>query len=278
MRPARFVCRQNEQAKSEEMGMKTLGIRMLLVLPVLLAIGCAGTRSAQSPDKMPVLVELFTSQGNASCPAAEELLAKLTSEAISGAEVVPLAWHVNYHDDQYWADPFASIQYTDRQRAYARELGKQAYTPQMMIDGQIELNGSDESAARAAIAAAARKPKGYLDMAVGPDKGMMKLKIKAKDLVKITRGRSVEVLLAITEDGVASDVRGGENKGRKLLHPAVVREFRSLGGGTPNRPITTTYETTFPVRAGWQSGRLRVIVWVADTVTAKVYAIATAPL
>ena len=66
---------------------------------------------------------------------------------------------MDYWDHQGWKDPFASKAFTSRQEAYAKTFGAEPiYTPQMVVDGRDELNGSDEPAARRAVQAAAARP------------------------------------------------------------------------------------------------------------------------
>lgn len=86
-----------------------------------------------SPPALPVVVELFTSQGCSSCPPADAMLAGLA--ATPG--VLPLSFHVDYWDYLGWADSFARPEFTKRQEGYARASGERAlYTPQLIVDGQ----------------------------------------------------------------------------------------------------------------------------------------------
>ena len=78
-----------------------------------------------------VVVELFTSQGCSSCPPADALLGQLAQRPT----VIALAWHVDYWDHLGWRDRFASRTATDRQRAYARQLGSGVFTPALVVDG-----------------------------------------------------------------------------------------------------------------------------------------------
>src|SRR5499427_8004033 len=112
--------------------------------------------------RSPVIVELFTSEGCSSCPPADEVLAQLQqTQPIAGAEVIALSEHVDYWNYIGWSDPFSSSSFSARQQTYAQAFGQQdrVYTPQMIVDGQTEFNGSAMNKAREEIAKAARSPK-----------------------------------------------------------------------------------------------------------------------
>ncbi|MBK5932778.1 hypothetical protein C8N32_10830 [Rhodovulum imhoffii] len=86
----------------------------------------------------PVVVELFTSQGCASCPPADELMGALARRD----NVIPLALHVDYWDYIGWKDIFAQPEFTSRQKAYARAAQKSSiYTPQMVVGGTEHVVG-----------------------------------------------------------------------------------------------------------------------------------------
>ena len=83
----------------------------------------------------PVVVELFTAQGCASCADASAHQAKLTGEK----GVIALTWDVDYWDYLGWKDSFAKPEFADRQRAYADKLGvSEVYTPQVVVDGRAQ--------------------------------------------------------------------------------------------------------------------------------------------
>src|SRR5712691_4372518 len=110
------------------------------------------------PGPTPVVVELFTSQGCSSCPPADELIRTLARDGSLRGKVIPLAFHVDYWDHLGWRDPFSSPQWSARQAAYARALSlDSAYTPQVVINGDRQMVGSDRRAINDAIARASRE-------------------------------------------------------------------------------------------------------------------------
>ncbi|MCA2013376.1 DUF1223 domain-containing protein [Cereibacter sphaeroides] len=86
----------------------------------------------------PVLLELYTAQGCASCPPADDMLIDLASRE----DVIALALHVDYWDYIGWADTFASRANTERQQRYARRYGHSTiYTPQVIVNGTQIVEG-----------------------------------------------------------------------------------------------------------------------------------------
>ena len=138
------------------MAMKILLLAAAMTLTAAHAADC----TVRSGANMNALVELYTSEGCSSCPPADAHLTKLLREQpIAGVEVVPLSFHVDYWNHQGWRDPFSAKAFSVRQESYSKIAGgNKVYTPQMVVDGQDEFNGSDEGAARKFLQAAAARP------------------------------------------------------------------------------------------------------------------------
>lgn len=228
------------------------------ILLAVLVHRSAGAGSAMPPAaRKAVVVELFTSEGCSSCPPADELLGRLRQEKFAdGLEVIPLGLHVDYWNFQGWTDRFSTAGYSERQANYARRLRIEGpYTPQMVVDGAAEFVGSDASRARQAIRQAALRPQGA-EVEISPaDEGKLLVHVTAAP------GASGDVILAVTEDGLASTVRSGENSGRELHHAAVVRELRSLG-----RLGKGGFEAQVPLtlKKDWKNENVRIVVFVQE--------------
>src|SRR5205085_851481 len=95
----------------------------------------ADSRAARA--RVPVVLELFTSEGCSSCPPADALLARMEeTQPVAGAEVIALAQHVDYWNQLGWPDPFSAHEFSERQGEYAARFGDGGvYTPQMVVDG-----------------------------------------------------------------------------------------------------------------------------------------------
>ena len=120
---------------------KLIGLAVIVLAgSVLAARAGMANQPGAATARVPVLAELFTSEGCSSCPPADDLLRQLLREQpVDGVEVIALSEHVDYWNRLGWRDPFSSEQFTQRQSDYARAMGTaQIYTPQLVINGTIE--------------------------------------------------------------------------------------------------------------------------------------------
>jgi hypothetical protein len=228
---------------------------LLVAMPRSAKTVAAGSGTASSMAKRSVIVELFTSEGCSSCPPADELLGQLRQEAnSSGAEVIPLGFHVDYWDSPGWHDRFDSGAFSRRQEDYVRKLHLDGpYTPQMVVNGQTEFVGSLAGRAREAIAAAAAQPPdAKVNISHEGENGL---------LLQVSSTQPGDVMLAITEDNLATNVGGGENGGRTLHHSAVVRNLSRVGELHDGK-FSSTVQLT--VLKDWKRPDLRAVVFVQN--------------
>jgi len=180
----------------------------------------------------PVLIELFTSEGCSSCPPADVLLAQLDRfQPVPSADLIVLSEHVDYWDDIGWKDPYSSHQFSLRQADYARRfrLGE-PYTPQMVVDGNSQLVGSDERQAVQAIQNAAKVDKFRISLSAPRLEGnSLTVHVEVGTTPAGAKHTPGQVWIALADDMDQSNVRRGENAGRTLTHVAVVRTLAQVG-------------------------------------------------
>lgn len=243
----------------------TLIVMNLSLAFLFLVVPMCAADSVQ-PARTPVLVELFTSEGCSSCPPADALLIKLNDlQPVAGVTVIALEEHVDYWDRQGWRDPFSSADFTARQRRYAEWLHVDSpYTPEMVIDGHTEFVGNDSKRALSELAKAAQKAKTPVRLAIrekSADRVSLAVQVDAA-------GSSGDVLLAITESNLASDVARGENAGRNLKHSAVVRKLIPIGKLTAGEMFST--DTVVKLAGDWKPENLNAVVFVQERAGGKV--------
>jgi hypothetical protein len=225
-------------------------------------------------DAVPVVVELFTSEGCSSCPPADALLGKLIdTQPAAGVRIIGLGEHVDYWDHQGWRDRFSSASLTQRQQLYgARFNDASIYTPQMVVDGRSEFVGSDGEAARRAIEKAAALPHARVEIRF---EAPLRATIVAS-AVEVARGERADFVLAITEDRLQSDVTRGENHGRVLKHAAVVRSLQTLG--EPFAGATATATTDLRLGDGWRREHLQIVAFVQERRSRAILGAAAVPM
>src|SRR6266404_1118664 len=249
----------------------------------LALLAVAGLALAQAEDRrVPVIVELFTSEGCSSCPPADLLLARLErSQPVSGARVIALEEHVDYWNQLGWVDPFSSGEWTARQQVYAGVLGNgNSYTPQMVVDGKTEFVGSQSRKALQAVQQAAAEQRARVTLRPGksPDSGTESLSVSITRLPETAGRDTAEVWLAITETGLHSAVKRGENAGEDLHHAAVVRSIRKIGEAKAGDETSFSGDTTVPLRAEWKRENLHSVVFVQARKGRRILGAAAVPV
>jgi hypothetical protein len=242
----------------------------LLALVLFAANPTHPPKAQPSPTgpRRPVLIELFTSEGCSSCPPADRLLEILDrTQPVAGAEAIVLSEHVDYWNRLGWADPYSSALFTQRQQDYVNRFHlESAYTPQLVVDGQRDVVGSDAAAAKVAIAKAAANAKSAIDVKAQRSAAEVKVEVEVTG-----GGRGTEVYVVLADDSAQSQVTRGENSGHTLHHVAVARTL-ILAGKTDAQGVLAR-DVTVPLKDG-DSGALRVVVFLQEAGSRHVLGVA----
>lgn len=186
--------------------------RLLTFLMILLPLNCIAEFRFLSPVKQTTFLELYTSEGCSSCPAADRWLSTLKDDSRLWREIVPVAFHVDYWNYLGWEDKFSRKEYSQRQRNYARWGGlRTVYTPGFLLNGR-EWRGWFRSQH---IDASPDLKVGQLTVTVDGDMVMANF----EPVVNI--GDSVYLNVAWLGFDLESQVLAGENEGKKLRHDFV---------------------------------------------------------
>lgn len=196
---------------------------------------------------------------------------KAPKAGASGEGTLFIAYHVDYWDYLGWKDPFASAEFTARQRRYSSVMPEAGlYTPQMIVDGDAQFVGSDRRRADREILRSGKQVRKATVATVteaGPG-GVVRIKVTVKDAAA-----GLLACAALVEDGLASDVKRGENASRRLEHDAVARAL-----ATAKLSAAGTAELEVKTPAGVVAERASLIVFLQDEKTMKIVGGVRSPL
>ena len=246
--------------------------RLLASLVLMLAASGLGRAQTQpAGDAVPVLAELFTSEGCNSCPPADTLLELLMQEQpIKGVYVIAMSEHVTYWDHQGWKDPFDSPQFTSRQQQYGLRFNLDSiYTPQLILDGGREFIGSDKQAIERGLLDAAKTPKPALHVDIARGAGVVNASASGPGL---SAEKDAELWFALTEDHLVVEVKRGENANRTLKHSGVVRVLQSAGGVD-----VTSKRVSIKLSPDWKRENLRVVAFVQSKKNRRIVSVGVTP-
>jgi hypothetical protein len=247
---------------------------LFLVSAVLLFVGRTQQKEVvaqpvSGTKGKPVLVELFTSEGCSSCPPADRVLTAIAKDRnVAGAEVIALSFHVDYWDYLGWKDKFSSAEFSKRQENYVNRFKlNSAYTPQSVVDGELQLVGSEERQLRKAIEARAAESKG--DVMLQLENGTLDVRVAG-----LPEHSDAEVFLAVAESRLFSKIGGGENGGKMLEHTGVVRELKKLGS-VGKAESSFAAKTPISISADWKAENVQLVVFVQENGNRRVLAAAS---
>ncbi|WP_110749821.1 DUF1223 domain-containing protein [Phyllobacterium leguminum] len=180
-----------------------------------------GPRAASSSRGV---VELFTSQGCVSCPPADVTLSELANRS----DVVALSFHVDYWDYLGWRDTLATPENTARQNAYRNAMkARMIYTPQVIVNGRVEINGNNAEGIKSGIARMASGPGGLsVPVAITRQDGQ-------RIVIEVGSGKKpetpVHLIVAYFDDQATVPIGKGENSGRAVTYRNAVRDIETIG-------------------------------------------------
>src|SRR4051812_32717992 len=205
-------------------------IRAIFIIAILIAFwACTNTSgkivNATSDTALhnfnspKVLIELFTSQGCSSCPAADKLMGDIM---IADTNVIALSYHVDYWDRLGWKDIFSNHDYTLRQQQYVSALHVESlYTPQAVVQGTYEMVGSNHTRILDAIKKAEAKPSTET-ITADP---MVKGNVIAISYHLSHPETKHQIVIALVQNKSITSVAKGENAGAQLTDYNVVRSL-----------------------------------------------------
>lgn len=214
-----------------------------------------------------MVVELFSSQGCATSPVAELVLSRLGKGDMNmEVPVMVLAFHVDYWDHAGWKDPFGSSQWTVRQKAYVEALGLDTlYTPQVVVGGKAHCVGNDDEALVSTIMAAPRFP-GLALKATFQRPTVDSLQVSLSGVLRNKIDQNgANVMVALYENGLITECKSGENKGKVLPNDFVVRKLEKLCH-LKDTPAKKTINGTvdFSLWDGFSCGKCGVAIFLQN--------------
>jgi len=193
------------------------------------------------------VIELFTSQGCSSCPAADKVLGELSRDPT----LVTLSLPVDYWDYLGWKDTLALHGHSNRERAYADTRGdREVYTPQVVVNGIMHVLGSDKAAIEQAIAQTRQSAAPLtLPVTIAVADGKVSVNVPAAN----GENASAEVWLCPITGKAQIAIERGENRGHTLAYTNVVRRWVKLGdwsgkAETFSLPVAELADADFSLR------------------------------
>jgi hypothetical protein len=236
---------------------KLARIGLFLLVPLVFDGSAARGLEFQSKSRQASLLELYSSEGCSSCPAADEWVSNLKDHPGLWSEVVPVIFHVDYWDYLGWKDRFAAPDFTERQKRHIVRWDRRGelYTPYMIVDGNEWRDWYRyESFPTFAVAGT-----GLLHVDI-PNFSESRYEITFRPGSK--RRRALEAHGAILGFGVVSEVKAGENRGRTLRHDFIVLNYQKGDLARANGEYTGAL--TLEIPAHFQAERYAFAVWITE--------------
>jgi hypothetical protein len=239
--------------------LKQLSLILLLLIPMLTQ---AQSWQAKSDATQTAVLELFTAEGCGLCPPAYQWVESFPAKGLTEQQVIVLSFHVDFLDEQKaWVDRFASSRFTDRQRELARlNLYDTIYTPEIAISGEVVHNWRQHGEQVIRLINGI-KPDADIKLHAEFQDNLLTLSSEVQ-----VRGaenqQNAKLYLAVTEDNIHSEVKGGDNAGKKFLHQHTVRRWSGPFALEPT--ANTTVKHSMKIPAEWQRDQLSVVAVVQN--------------
>jgi hypothetical protein len=226
---------------------------------------------ATAPEgaRVPVLVELFTSEGCSDCPPADRLLEELDkNQSVPGAQAIVISEHVTYWNHQGWRDPYSLDDVDMRQKEYGDRFNLDSvYTPQAVIDGIAQVVGNNGTALAKAVEHAAASPKKTLALGDAHwENGGVRFSVHG---TPDANSKLIAVLVADTSD---QRVARGENAGRTLHHVAVARAIKEFSSSAADGRVLQLSGGGLAHNQG--AAHARLVAFLVEKKTGRVTAVA----
>jgi len=208
----------------------------------------ASDKSQNASGEFFQIIELFTSHGCSSCPAADRLVGELLEKDES---LMALEFHVDYWNslvhgnDSNFVDPFSKSEYSMRQREYSAAglAGRPGvYTPQVVINGVIAAVGSNR---RHISKALKNKRKAALRITVKTDvddESVLHISVSGQQQ-QLRELQGTDIMLVRYIDSADTFITGGENRDLTLTNHHIVFDVLRLG------QVTSTADMSYNIEA-----------------------------
>ncbi len=171
-----------------------------------------------------VVLELFTSQGCSSCPRADQLLKKV-AESDHGGEIITLAYHVDYWDRLGWKDPFSKEAHSKYQYKYGQKFGGNSiYTPQLVINGDQHIVGSDVKSLNNTLQKLNNKKLPSKIKLFNPKKESSKISVD----YTVENGLDNKLSFVLVLKEKVTSVKRGENRNKVLTDAHIVLDKKTV--------------------------------------------------
>lgn len=213
----------------------------------------AGTIRFNSGDQQVNLIELYTSEGCSSCPPADQWLSQFKRDDRLWKEIIPVAFHVDYWNYIGWPDRFADPRFSARQQHYAHTKNiSTVYTPAVVLNGREWRNwyGSPDTSRQ--MMSIDQPSSGTLQVDLTDHKF-------SAHYSTVEQHKSILLNIALLGFDLQTEVKAGENRGRRLTHDFVVLGYDKFAMTQTGDDFILTAKLPVMIETAARTG---LVVWV----------------